>query len=111
MDDRRSQMAVLAGQSVCRSLSFVSFRRSAFGLRLNEVLSAGGCGEAKDPAAVGRLRRLTAQIGKVPKIMAACNWERSESGETELCKLLPLDLGAWTKCAHSPQEWNLGRSG
>ena len=49
MDDRRSQMVVLAGQSVCRSLSFVAFWRSAHGLRLDEGPPAGGGGEAKDP--------------------------------------------------------------
>ena len=109
MDDRRNQMAVLAGQSVCRSLSFVAFWRSASGLRLDEG-PPGGCGEAKDPAASRRLCRLTAQVGEAPKVMAACNWKRSESGEMELRKALPLDLGARTKCAHAPQEWNPDRS-
>ena len=111
MNDRRGQKAMLAGQSVCRSLSFVAFRRSASGVRLDEGPPAGGCGEAKNPAAAGRLRRLTAQIGEAPKIMAACNWKRSESGEMELRKALPLDLGARTKCAHVPKARNPNRSG
>ena len=110
MDDRRRQMAVVAGQSVCRSLKLVALRRSASGLRLDEGPSDRGCGEVKYPVASGRLRRLTAQVGEAPKIMTACNWKRSESGEMELRKALPLDLGARTKCAHAPQEWNSDRS-
>ena len=110
MNDSCSQRAMFAAQSACSSLNFVAFRRSASRLRLDEGPPAGGCGEAKDPAAAGRLRRLTAQIGEVPKIMAACNWKRSESGEMELRKALPLNLGARTKCAHAPQEWNPDRS-
>ena len=70
---------------------------------------AGGWGEAKYPAS-GRLCRLIVQTGEAPKIMAACNWKQSESGEMELRKALPLDLGARTKCAHAPQELNLDRS-
>ena len=110
MNNSCSQKAMFAAQSACPSLNLVAFRRSAFGLRLNEVLSAGGCGEAKDTAASSRLRRLTAQIGEAPKIMAACNGKRSESGEMELLRALPLDLGARTKCADAPQELNLDRS-
>ena len=108
MNDRCGKRALLAVQSACRSLNLVAFRRSASGLRLDESPHAGGLGGAKDPAAAGRLCRLTAQIGKAPKIMAVCELKRSESGRCVEHKTLPFDLRAWTKCAVAPQMRNLG---
>lgn len=108
MNDRCGQRAMPAVQSACRSLNLVAFRRSASGLRLDEGPHAGGLGEAKDPAAAGRLCRLTAQIGEAPEIMAVCDWKRSESGRCVEHKTLPFDLRAWAKCAVAPQMRNLG---
>ena len=108
MNDRCGKGALLAVQSACRSLNLVAFRRSASRLRRDEGPHAGGLGEAKDPAAAGRLCRLTAQIGEAPKIMAVCELKRSESGRCVGHKTLPFDLRAWTKCAVEPQMRNLG---
>ncbi len=108
MNDRCGQRAMPAVQSACRSLNLVAFRRSASGLRHDEGPHAGGLGEAKDPAAAGRLCRLTAQSGKAHKIMAVCDWKRSESGRCAGHKTLPFDLRAWTRCAVAPQMRNLG---
>ena len=110
MNGRCGHRAMLAVQNACRSLNLVAFRRSASGLRLNEGPHARGLGEAKDPAAAGRLCRLTARPGEASGIMAVCDWKRSESGRCVGHRTLPFDLRAWTKCAVAPQMRNLGHS-
>ena len=108
MNGRCGHRAMLAVQNACQSLNLVAFRRSASGLRLNEGPHARGLGETKDPAAAGRLCRLTARPGEASGIMAVCDWKRSESGRCVGHRTLPFDLRAWTKCAVAPQMRNLG---